>query len=43
MTEHVAAEAAAGKTAYIGTRLKVVNRRIKEVEINLDDGPRVNV
>lgn len=41
--EHVAAETAAGKTVYIGTRLKVVDGKIKEVEINFDDGPRVNV
>jgi hypothetical protein len=40
--EHVAAETAAGKTVYIGTRLKLVDRKIKEVEINFDDGPRVN-
>lgn len=38
--EHVAAETAAGKTAYIGTRLKLVDGKIKEVEINFDDGPR---
>jgi hypothetical protein len=41
--EHVAAETVAGKTVYIGTRLKLVDRKIKEVEINFDDGPRVNV
>ena len=41
--EHVAAETAAGKTVYIGTRLKVVDGKIKEVGINFDDGPRVNV
>jgi len=41
--EHVAAETAAGKTVYIGTRLKLVDRKIKEVEINFDDGPRVNI
>ena len=40
--EHVAAETAAGKTVYIGTRLKLVDRKIKEVEINFDDGARVN-
>jgi hypothetical protein len=40
--EHVAAETAAGKTVYIGTRLKVVDGKINEVEINFDDGPRVN-
>ncbi len=41
--EHVAAETAAGKTVYVGTRLKVVDGKIREVEINFDDGPRVNV
>jgi len=41
--EHVAAETAAGKTVYIGTRLKLVDGKIKEVEINFDDGPKVNV
>jgi len=41
--EHVAAETVAGKTVYIGTRLKLVNGRIKEVEINFDDSARVNV
>jgi hypothetical protein len=41
--EHVAAETAGGKVVYIGTRLKLVDRKIKEVEINFDDGPRVNV
>ncbi len=41
--EHVAAETVAGKTVYIGTRLRVVNGRIKEVEINFDDSARVNV
>src|SRR5271169_6435483 len=40
--EHVAAETAAGKTVYIGTRLKVVDGKIKEVEINFDDHPNVN-
>ena len=41
--EHVTAEMAAGKTVYVGTRLKVVDCKIREVEINFDDGPRVNV
>ena len=41
--EHVAAETAAGKTVYIGTRLKLVDKKIKEIEINFDDGPRVNM
>lgn len=40
--EHVAAETDAGKVVYIGTRLKVANARITEIEINFDDGPRVN-
>jgi hypothetical protein len=41
--EHVAAETTAGKPVYIGTRLKVANGKITEVEINFDDGPRVNI
>jgi hypothetical protein len=41
--EHVAAETAAGKTVYLGTRLKLVDKKIKEIEINFDDGPRVNM
>src|SRR5580704_10499434 len=41
--EHVAAETTAGKPVYIGTRLKVANDKIIEVEINFDDGPRVNI
>jgi len=41
--EHVAAETASGRTVYIGTRLKVVDRKITEVEINFDDRPDVNV
>jgi hypothetical protein len=41
--EHVAAETTAGKAVYIGTRLKLVDKKIKEVEINFDDGPRVNI
>jgi hypothetical protein len=40
--EHVAAETASGKTVYIGTRLKVVDGKIEEVEINFDDRPNVN-
>jgi hypothetical protein len=40
--EHVAAETDAGKTVYIGTRLKVASGKITEVEINFDDGPKVN-
>ena len=42
LVEHVAAETDAGKIVYIGTRLKVVNGKITEVEINFDDGPQVN-
>ena len=42
VVEHVAAETDAGKTVYIGTRLKVAGGRITEVEINFDDGPQVN-
>jgi hypothetical protein len=41
--EHVAAETSGGKVVYIGTRLKVADKKIKEVEINFDDGPKVNV
>ncbi len=41
--EHVAAETAGGKPVYIGTRLKVVDSKIKEVEINFDDSARVNL
>jgi hypothetical protein len=41
--EHVAAETSGGKVVYIGTRLKVADQKIKEVEINFDDGPKVNV
>jgi hypothetical protein len=40
--EHVAAETDAGKIVYIGTRLKVVDGKITEVEINFDDRPEVN-
>jgi hypothetical protein len=40
--EHVAAETDAGKIVYIGTRLKIADSKITEVEINFDDGPRVN-
>ena len=40
--EHVAAENDAGKIVYIGTRLKVAGSKITEVEINFDDGSRVN-
>jgi hypothetical protein len=40
--EHVTAETASGKTVYIGTRLKLIDGKIQEVEINFDDSPRVN-
>jgi hypothetical protein len=40
--EHVAAETEVGKTVYIGTRLKVIDSKITEVEINFDDRPNVN-
>ncbi len=40
--EHVAAETSSGKTVYIGTRLKLVDKKITEVEINFDDRPNVN-
>ena len=41
--EHVAAETNNGKTVYIGTRLKLADGKITEVEINFDDRPNVNV
>ena len=41
--EHVTAESTGGKVVYIGTRLKLANQKITEVEINFDDGPKVNV
>ena len=40
--EHVAAETDGGKTVYIGTRLKVADGKITEVEVNFDDRPNVN-
>jgi hypothetical protein len=40
--ERVSAQTAEGKTVYIGTRLKVADGKVKEIEINFDDGPRVN-
>jgi hypothetical protein len=40
--EHVAAENADGKIVYLGTRLKVTDGKISEVEINFDDRPNVN-
>jgi hypothetical protein len=40
--EHVAGETADGRTVYVGTRLKVADGQIKEVEINFDDRPNVN-
>ena len=41
--EHVTGQTASGNAVYIGTRLKVVDGKIKEVEINFDDSDRVNV
>jgi len=41
--EHVAAETAGGKAVYIGTRLKLADGKITEIEINFDDGSNVNV
>ena len=41
--ERVAGQTADGKAVYIGTRLKVVNGKISEVEINFDDSARVNL
>jgi len=40
--EHVTAETDAGKIVYIGTRLKVVDGKVTEVEINFDERPEVN-
>jgi hypothetical protein len=40
--ERVAAEVASGITVYIGTRLKLADGKITEVEINFDDRPNVN-
>ena len=42
VVEHVAAENDNKKLVYIGTRLRVVDGKITEVEINFDDGPQVN-
>lgn len=42
VVEHVAAETNDGKIVYIGTRLKVADEKITQIEINFDDGPRVN-
>jgi hypothetical protein len=41
--ERVAGQTADGKPVYIGTRLKVSDGRITEIEINFDDSPRVNL
>jgi hypothetical protein len=41
--EHVTAQTADGKMLYIGARLKVLDGKVKEVELNVDDSPRVNV
>jgi hypothetical protein len=41
--EHVTGQTPDGKAVYIGTRLKVSDGKIKEVEINFDDSDRVNV
>ena len=35
--EHVSAQTAEGKAVYIGTRLKVLDGKVTEVEINFDD------
>jgi len=42
VVEHVAALTTSGSTVYIGTRLKVADKKIVEVEINFDDHPNVN-
>jgi hemerythrin superfamily protein len=41
--EHVTAETTNGKPVYIGTRLKIVGKKITEVEINFDDSPKVKL
>ena len=41
--EHVTGQTADGKPVYIGTRLKLSEGKIIEVEINFDDSPRVNL
>ena len=41
--EHVIGQTADGKPVYIGTRLKLSEGKITEVEINFDDSPRVNL
>ena len=41
--EHVAGQTADGKSVYIGTRLKVADGKIKEVEINFDDSAKVDL
>ena len=41
--EHVTAETSARKAVYIGTRLKLAEGKITEIEINFDDRPDVNV
>jgi hypothetical protein len=43
VVERVAGQTVDGKGVYVGTRLKVVNGEITEVEINFDDGVRVNL
>jgi hypothetical protein len=43
VVERVAGQTADGKGVYVGTRLKVVDGKISEVEINFDDGTRVNL
>ncbi len=40
--ERVAAETAGGKTVYIGTRLKVADGKVTEVETSFDDQANVN-
>lgn len=42
VVEHVAAETNEGKIVYVGSRLKVADGKITQIEINFDDGPRVN-
>lgn len=43
VVERVAGQTADGKGVYVGTRLKVIDGKISEVEINFDDSARVNL
>jgi hypothetical protein len=43
VVERVAGQTSDGKAVYVGTRLKVIDGKISEVEINFDDSARVNL